>query len=215
MREKPGFCARNLVALVAFSKLAYDGLSTWDSQLTGYDATLFAFDESGWVLCKRMAGFQCFDILISCSVSSLRKAEHVGHHILAAGCAVCCLSGPLFTHYASYYFGVVEISSVPLCLVDIYRAVPKLAESSRLHSGLNELMRTVFALSFIWLRFLYLMSVAVALSLLQQYWGYKVSCQSNHDTKALSSSPSVVLEQVLRALFKMVLGDASGRDKED
>ncbi|KAL1515366.1 hypothetical protein AB1Y20_001995 [Prymnesium parvum] len=222
LQQKPFFCARNLVSLAAFTSFAYSGLSHWNGTVINYEPSLFGFDEHGWVLCKKMTGFQFFDILVSMSVPSLRKAEHVGHHVLAAGCAICALTGPVFTKYAVYYFGLVEVSSVPLCFVDVYRTVPQLAKGSKLHFVTNEIARTVFALTFIGLRvvhwpyvtwvmlnemyiawskddlrgfhfqFAYLLVVLLALSLLQQYWGYKV----------------------LKALWKMIIGDMGNREKE-
>jgi len=127
------------------------------------------------------------------------------------------------SYYASFFFGAVEISSVPLVFVDLFRAFPELTErSSALHTC-NEMMRSIFAVSFVILRVLYwpcvtytmlydmrvaaslsdlrgfhvqigyLLFCAVALTLLQQYWGFKV----------------------IRAVIKMIIGDRSERPKED
>jgi hypothetical protein len=160
-QKMPAFVARNLVCVGAFAYAAYAGVTQWYSpesaaqKLIGYESTLFAFTSPGFELSKFMLGFQCFDIVVSGSAASLRKAEHLSHHILSAGCALCTLSGPLFGYYAVYYFGAVEISSVPLVFVDIYRTVPELVEGSRFHHALNEASRTVFAVSFIGFRVFY------------------------------------------------------------
>jgi len=228
MKSKPAFCARNLVCTLAFMYPAYVGAAEWYSAATtaaradGYTATLFGFSDAGWALMKFMLGFQCFDIIVSASTPSLRKAEHLGHHILSACCALACLSGPLFSHYACFFFGAVEISSVPLTFVDIYRSVPALAKGSK-HGAVNEASRSAFAVSFVALRVVYwpyvlwlmfgdmraahaagdfrgfefqfglLFVVASMLSLLQQYWGQKV----------------------IRGAYKMITGDTSERDHED
>ena len=64
---------------------------------------------------------------------------------------------PYLQHYAPFFVGVIEISSVPLVLVDLFH--PKhfadVAASHPSLSAINETMRLVFALSFLVLRTVY------------------------------------------------------------
>ena len=81
---------------------------------------------------------------------SLRKAEHLAHHIctlLTAGfLGGASVGGPYFNYYSPFFFGFVEISSVPLAFVDLFRQLPKLADR---YAGLNEVLRTTFAVTFL------------------------------------------------------------------
>jgi len=109
--------------------------------------------EDSWLINRLMIGVQIFDLAVTALVPELRKAEHLGHHISTLFCALgtASLGGPHFCYYVPFYFAFIEISSVPLVFVDLFRQLPELAEG-RLGSTLNEIMRTSFVVTFLPIR---------------------------------------------------------------
>jgi len=132
--------------------------------------------------------------------------EHLLHHSFALSTTLAgsANGGPWCTYFSVFFYGVVELSSVPLCAVDLYRAIPSLL-TDPVHSMINELCRTAFALSFLVVRcgvfpilmctqmwpdmyhvfdagdvrvsrqvFLWMGFGALVLTALQLFWGFKI-----------------------------------------
>ena len=81
-----------------------------------------------------------------------RTAQAFLHHIYTA---LLCLVGMHYGfiyHYAYYFIGVAELSTVPLTFVDLFRVLPNLAERMK---TANLISRASFALTFLATRVVY------------------------------------------------------------
>mmetsp|Transcript_5982 Transcript_5982/g.18397 ORF Transcript_5982/g.18397 Transcript_5982/m.18397 type:complete len:283 (-) Transcript_5982:499-1347(-) len=227
MSEDVGVAAHQLTIAVPFAYAAYHGARLWffdeafAAMGTSAHGRLYAASEDCFSLTRFMFGMQVFDLMVTFIVPSMRKLEHLVHHGLTLATALCGLSGPYLMYQAGFFFGLVEISSVPLVFVDLFRKYPALHEKSKIGDALNEFVRLSFAVTFLLIRcvmwpvvvmqlVLDLISVYRAgqlqggfqmmifgctcsvLTFLQLYWGYKV----------------------VAATVKMLKGDRSDREKE-
>lgn len=157
---KPGVVAHQVCTLVAFSYAAYHGFFLWmyddivlQQHQGSYKDRLYGSNNVSFALCRFMIGFQTYDLISTALVPELRKLEIVGHHVATLLTAMASAShgGPFFTYYVPFFFGFTELSSVPLVFVDLFRQLPKLGNK---FAALNELSRTLFAVSFLTIRVL-------------------------------------------------------------
>ena len=58
---------------------------------------------------------------------------------------------PFFPYYVPFFYGFIEISSLPLIFVDLFRWIPALSKSA-VGSAFNELVRVLFVITFLSLR---------------------------------------------------------------
>lgn len=72
--------------------------------------------------------------------------EMVAHHVVAGFLSTLISMRGCFQHYAVFFTGVAEVSSVPLAVVDLFKHFPRLREHYRLT---NEVVRNVFAATFL------------------------------------------------------------------
>ena len=105
-----------------------------------------------------------WDIPTGLCTPALREVPMILHHIgmfVTAAISMGILSNgvPIFAYYAPFYFGIVEISSIPLIIVDIFHPKHKawnMYLNSNERSGwimkLNDTARPLFALLFILVR---------------------------------------------------------------
>jgi len=158
LQAKPGVAAHQLVCFVPFVYAAYQGVNLWlydetvaAQHIATYAERLYGANDACFALNRFMLGFQVYDLLATALEPSLRKAEHLGHHTatLLTAMSAAATGGPYFNYYIAFFFGFTELSSVPLAFVDLFRQLPKLANSFPL---LNELLRTTFAVSFLVVR---------------------------------------------------------------
>jgi hypothetical protein len=142
-----------------------------------------------------LAMYQFWNSIFCMFHHNLRSFQTLTHHILAFILALCGLDS--FLHYwAIYFFGITEISSVPLTIM----AIIKLC--NRCDYVFYKWCRTLFAITFLWIRVLcwpyyYIIcvfqatqyyidgslyppyyfiftSISTALTMLQLLWGYKI-----------------------------------------
>jgi len=163
--KEPGFMAHQVVAFVLMVLLTVVGAKIW----------LFPDDEAGKIastldgrihgstfwhsfLMQVAAGMLIFwDIPTGFAVKALMSPQSMGHHIVM--CLVCIsgLKGQIMYHYAGFFLGLCEVSSIPLQLVDIFHPdhfVELTKENPSLHK-LNEILRPLFAVLFMLTRAIY------------------------------------------------------------
>lgn len=164
--DDPGFSAHQAVCIPIMAFLTYQGFREWFSkQNHGYtpvDRILGPHPEPDLSLIV-MTVMLFWDIPTGLCVKSLREPAMMAHHVamlLTATLALGVFSGghPLLGYYAAYYFGVIEVSSIPLIFVDLFHpkhrswhaflnnSAPKV-----LHS-INEMNRVMFAILFLLVR---------------------------------------------------------------
>jgi len=156
---KAGLVAHQLCLIIPFLYSSYLGFKLFvfeeDATVAALGAGTYADRIYGnsaicWHMNRYFLGFQVYDLIATLFVPSLCKFEHILHHTLSMLTALAGTSGPMMQWYAPFYFGFVEVSSVPLAFVDLFRAVPP--APGGVLSACNELVRVAFALSFLPIR---------------------------------------------------------------
>jgi hypothetical protein len=165
--KMPSFTAHQIVVIPVLAYLSIQGLRELD--LTGIGDTSNAVDRltspSHREFSEFVIGMMFFwDIPTGLCTSALRDLPMVLHHIgmfTTAAISMGALSHgiPILGFYGPFYFGLIEISSLPLIAVDIFHPKHK-AWNAYLTSNecpnwvmkVNEIARPLFALLFILLR---------------------------------------------------------------
>ena len=157
LKKNAGLVAHQVCVSIPFVYSSYNGtmLLFFDDAIATlhsgtYADRLYSFHPQAWMVTRFFIGFQMYDLCATMLVPELRKLEHCAHHVLSllTGCAGT--SGPLLQYYAPFFFGFVEVSSVPLAWVDVFRAVPP--SKGSLMSAANEVVRIAFAVAFLPIR---------------------------------------------------------------
>ena len=99
----------------------------------------------GFQICTAMLAYQLFNIAVCLCIQKYRTMTNFVHHFSTAALVFLgCVHGS-FHYYAPFYFGVCELSTTFLCLVDIMKCSPQLqATWPRLNLGIQ----AVFSFSF-------------------------------------------------------------------
>jgi len=101
-----------------------------------------------------MVAFQTYEVILAVIAPRLRGKhfEMIGHHVVTLVLAVLGGTHQYVYYYAPFFFGMSEISSVPLTFIDLFKQYKGLSKS---YPILNELSRNLFAVSFLALRVVY------------------------------------------------------------
>merc|ERR1712232_197391 len=76
--------------------------------------------STGELVAELVLGFTvCFDIPVSLFVESKRTAVDLAHHIGMFIVAYAAFQ-PLMNFYVPFFFGVIEVSSIPHCIMDTF-----------------------------------------------------------------------------------------------
>jgi len=140
--------------LVGFIALAAVGVQGWvlnpppDMDRTRGTSVI------GAMAVNLMVAFQTYEVILALIAPRLRGKhyEMIGHHLVTLSLAVLGGSHDYLHYYAPFFFGMSEISSVPLTFIDLFKQYKGL--SSR-YPITNELSRNIFAVSFLALRVVY------------------------------------------------------------
>lgn len=104
---------------------------------------LFGFDPRSLHIAQFMTAYQLYDLLIMAFVPRLFTVAMLIHHVLSGLLGFIGLFN--FAHgYASFFFGVIEISNVILTVVDIF----KYTGLDRKYLSTYTMVRMLFALTF-------------------------------------------------------------------
>lgn len=224
---KPGVAAHQFVSFIPFiyatvvggRLLFYDPEHAIMHQEGSYTNRLYQFHAASWNLNKFMVGFQLWDLFATALVPGLCRFQHVLHHVLGLLTAISGSCGPFLQFYAAFFFGFIELSSVPLAAVDLFREFPAL-DIGFLHK-LNELSRVVFALSFLLIRCVYwpFMMRMVFCDLTAALQAGDIRSYTPMLFFFVSGSMLTVLQyfwgfKIVKALSKMATGNSSDRSKE-
>jgi len=146
--------------------LAVVGVQAWllaPPEIAGYGATarsrVLEEHPIGSVLSQIVLGeLLLWDIPCSLFVADLREGLMVAHHI---GMAIVASSStrPLFSFYATFFFGAIEVSGVPLSIVDLFHPKHKhwaeYEKTAPRFAAVNEAARICFAAAYLPLRACY------------------------------------------------------------
>lgn len=160
-----------------------------------YGRTQFVEDH----LIAPMITFQGWNLLLCLFNKDLGDPFMIAHHFATVMLGYFGLF-PYVHYYGLYFFGVAELSNIPLTLVDMFKYFPDLR---RKFPMINQASRLIFAASFIFLRILFWTKVSyefwqssltllysgeahsifvvtffllsnIFLTLLQYFWGFKI-----------------------------------------
>mmetsp|Transcript_23944 Transcript_23944/g.35562 ORF Transcript_23944/g.35562 Transcript_23944/m.35562 type:complete len:308 (+) Transcript_23944:89-1012(+) len=177
--DLPGFTAHQLIAFPLMCILTYYGMRDWfynpDKEVgneTSYDRVFGETNLSDIPLAIGSGAILIWDTPTSLLVPALQDPlmlfHHVGMFLVAATMSGAFSGGKMIGYYyACYYFGVIEISSIPLTYVDVFHPKYKYYFEWLNHKknvnrpvmkviqGVNELCRIVFAILFLIFRGVY------------------------------------------------------------
>ena len=206
-RRHPQFLAHQMVALPLMLVCTYIGCAAWffpgpeeSATASTVDGRVHGVTVNGELLARVVIGAQLFwDIPTTALVPALYSRLMMGHHVGMTIIALLCAFSPWVHHYVPFFAGVIEISAVPLVVVDIFHPTRygEVAEGSAALAAVNMACRVLFAALFLLVRGLYFPYVmcgvlrdmvavmmqgeivapmitvvcGVAMTLLQLYWG--------------------------------------------
>lgn len=185
----PSFTAHQVVCLPLMIYISYEGFKAWfgegyDLADAGSNARIFQVAPRGSHIAQVVFGELLFwDIPLGLLTPALQDTLMLAHHIgmlFVSGIVVGVFSGghPVGSYYASFFFGVIEFSTVFLSFVDIFHPKQKAwfqwLEQNKGSLGntlrsVNELCRVLFALSYLVLRTFYFPYVTFSVCL-QDFW---------------------------------------------
>jgi TLC domain len=176
--QMPGFTAHQVMVVPVLVYLSARGVQAWmgspsRTSSTALDRMINQESHNGnnnLHFCEFIFAMMIFwDIPTCLATPALRDGPMLLHHIgmaftAAVGMGFLSDGVPVLTYYAPFFFGVIEISSLPLIVVDLFH--PKHAAwhayltnsdaaAPRWLGQLNEIARIVFAILFFLIRTLY------------------------------------------------------------
>uniref|UniRef100_A0A7S1UV81 TLC domain-containing protein n=1 Tax=Grammatophora oceanica TaxID=210454 RepID=A0A7S1UV81_9STRA len=178
-KKQPSFTAHQFVAFIMMVYCFAFGAKIWFIDPPCEDC-IFDVSEQGLFLSKIVIGGMLFwDIpvgLVSDGLGDpIMLAHHVGLLLVASLTYGVHTSQPIGTCYAAFFFGVIELSSIPLAIVDIFH--PKQVAWHDWHKQypfimtLNELSRVVFVLLYFLTRMVYFPYMALVRAIPDYYGG--------------------------------------------
>ena len=125
-RRHPQFLAHQVVALPLMLVCTYIGCAAWffpsraeSAAASTVDGRLHGHTDAGELLARVVIGAQLFwDIPTTALVPALYSRLMMAHHIGMTTIAVLCLNYIQF--YVPFFAGVIEISAIPLVIVDVF-----------------------------------------------------------------------------------------------
>lgn len=215
-RQQPGFTAHQAICLPLMLYLAYEGVRGWcfpAEELRAIGLTphgrVLTYHPLGHYLAQLVTGeLIAWDIPCGLFVKALREPLMLAHHV---GMAIVALTvvGGMCDHYAIFFFGFIEISGVPLSIVDVFH--PKHKEwhayeraSPRLQA-FNDAVRKAFALAYLSVRAVYFPYVIAAYTL-PDMWGLAQLPLAERGGRSAATFYAVGLLGVLFSALQMYWG---------
>lgn len=167
--QMPGFTAHQVMCVPVLGSLIVEGIRHWffPTKAVAVTAMERILLPRNIHLSQFVFGMMFFwDLPCGIFTPALNDTAMLLHHIgmlLVAWTALGGLSDgvPILGHYAPFFFGVIEVSSFPLILVDLFHPKHKpwhaylTNQAPSWMAGLNDGCRIFFALSFLVLRAAY------------------------------------------------------------
>eukprot|EP00573_Skeletonema_grethae_P003276 CAMPEP_0201689574 /NCGR_PEP_ID=MMETSP0578-20130828/3146_1 /ASSEMBLY_ACC=CAM_ASM_000663 /TAXON_ID=267565 /ORGANISM="Skeletonema grethea, Strain CCMP 1804" /LENGTH=315 /DNA_ID=CAMNT_0048174259 /DNA_START=150 /DNA_END=1097 /DNA_ORIENTATION=- len=195
--DLPGFTAHQLISLPLMCILTYYGMRDWYldpnndvGNDTSYDRVFGTTNLNDIPLAIGSGAILIWDTPTSLLVPALQDPlmlfHHVGMFLVASTMSGAFSGGQMIGYYyACYYFGVIEVSSIPLSYVDVFHPKYKYYfewlndEKSgnrpmmkKVVHGLNEFCRISFAIAFLIFRGVYFPYVAFQSTIPDLWYAY-------------------------------------------
>ena len=192
--QQPHVAAHFPVSLGAFAVLALLGTHTWvyDQDLHKMDR-LHGYSEVAITISRFMTAFQFYELFAIIMDKSLAGPGGIMalHHIVVIMLGTLVVTQQYMHYYSIFFFGVPELSSLPLAFVDLFKSFRGLREKNE---ALNGLVRNIFALTFLPVRDVWFPIVSF------KFWVDSVTELGNPD----SSTPIAMVIAVCASNFFMV-----------
>jgi len=157
--KTPHLAAHFVATLVGFVAFATYGTSLWVTTPYLNDEPCVADHIAGTCsegarLAHAMMAFQAYEVLLALWVPKLRgqNGDMLVHHVATLTLATLGAGYGYLEHLAPFFFGLTELSSVPLAFMDLFKFYPALKKAMPLT---NENVRTAFVVFFIPVRIVY------------------------------------------------------------
>ena len=142
---------------LAFLVLALLGCDAWRSMYMEVGTTPGVYataHANGIRCCVLQIPLQLYELMCALRVKRLRgkAGEMVVHHALSLLLASLAVRKSISFFYGTYFFGVSELSSLPLVFMDLFKMFPDVKKRYPLS---NELIRPFFCVCFLVLRTFY------------------------------------------------------------
>ena len=202
---------------VAFLILAVLGVDAWRSMYEDVGTTPGVYAEAhanGIRCCILQIPFQLYELACAARVKRLRGKtfEMVAHHALALLLACLAVNKDIYYFYGTYFFGVSELSSLPLVFLDLFKMFPEVKKRYPLS---NELIRPFFCVCFLVLRTFYWPYVSY------HFWSASLTHYPNDALEVMTFCTVNLLLSALQAfwtyliiigLYKLAIGDPGTHD---
>ena len=141
-----GFCVTYLAAAGIIGRYSLFGVDVWSklSQDKFYGQDPYVTRH----LIIPMIIYQLWDVVLCLQLDVLRSPALIAHHLVAAALAYFALN-PYLHHSALFFFGIVEVTSIPLTVYDTCQKFERLGWKSSIAFHASSV---AFALSFIAVR---------------------------------------------------------------
>lgn len=155
--KRPDLIAFQLTATIMQCFMGLHGIYGWHIWLPRQGKSLMAAPQSRVFarlthaerLCAGIAVYQIWDFLASCTIPEHRNPEFLVHHLLTALTAYLSLEFQMVHHYAVYFGGCSEISSMFLVWCDLDQYFPVDVNTNQLWATFILVNQALFVLSFI------------------------------------------------------------------
>eukprot|EP00931_Biecheleriopsis_adriatica_P065738 TRINITY_DN40217_c0_g1_i1.p1 TRINITY_DN40217_c0_g1~~TRINITY_DN40217_c0_g1_i1.p1 ORF type:complete len:267 (-),score=45.10 TRINITY_DN40217_c0_g1_i1:161-931(-) len=216
---KPMVAAYNMAHLAPVIAICYYGIVgrlDWITKQPGtLEERMYGFDPAAEKVCLLQIALNTF-VTIFTLVSrdkALLKPELLGHHTVTIACMLLCLH-PFGHSRVGIFFGLTELSTIPLNIVDTFKNFKGLAA---MYPALATASRVTFGLSFLVLRVLLtgIVSYDFQLDLLELYQTGSAHSLVAVAFSSLSNGFVVALQLywamlIIKGLVKMINGKAKG-----
>lgn len=166
LRETPHTVGHFAATLFAFSLLAAVGVYSWNFTDLPVDH-VWGFGSWGRWIGELQVAFMSYEMT---AIAMARGREQqllcgpggimIVHHVLVLALGWVVAANSFFHYYATFFFGVPELSSVPLAFMDLFKGNKEL---KRRYPAVNEAARNIFAAIFLVVRCVLFTRVAVGL----------------------------------------------------
>ena len=98
-----------------------------------------------------MLTYQFWQVVACIVFNDLRDVAMIGHHVVTCALAYVCLY-PCMHYYSCFYFGVAELTNIPLTLIDTCKYFPKIRDQ---YPQVHYTAKVLFAGGFYSIRIIY------------------------------------------------------------
>jgi hypothetical protein len=131
----------------------------WNRKHLAHDTFYVTTDFVNTHLCIPMIIYQLWNVVICILLNDLRDPIMIAHHLVTAYLAY---TATIFGHYyACFFFGLTEITNIPLTIMDIFDHFPYLNTK---YSYINNISRISFAIMF------YTVRIFMWIQTMYNYW---------------------------------------------